>query len=136
MPLISRLSDIARRKFRNDPLYDVALPQDLDATVCRCAGETQVGIMASPCARCRERVDQCQCWTDIATAHYTVRRRGYFPGTTTDRNCHQMVEETVSTPKRVVRPTQQAATHKALAVPGLRPQPSETSRCLPAVREE
>jgi hypothetical protein len=43
------------------------------------------------------------------------------------------VEETKSTPKRVVRPTHQAATHKALAFPGLRAQPSESSCGLPAV---
>jgi hypothetical protein len=46
------------------------------------------------------------------------------------------VEETESTPKREVTPTQQAATHKALAFPGLRPQPTEPSWGLPAVWEE
>lgn len=92
--------------------------------------------MASPRARCREHVDQCQCWTDIATAHYTVRRRSYCSGTATNRNCHQTVEETESTPKRVVRPTQQAATHKALAFPGLRAQARKSSWVLPAVCEK
>jgi len=114
-------------------LHDIALPQDLYAAVCRCDAETQVGLMASLRANCTEHVDQCQCWTDIATAHYTVRRHGYFSGTAADRNCHQMVEETESTPKRVVRPTQQAATHKALAFPGLRAAPSVSSWGLPAV---
>ena len=113
--------------FRHSPiqvpkrrLNDIALPQDLDAAVSRCAAETQVGLMASPRARCRKHVEQCQCRTDIATAHYIVRWHGYFSGTAADRNCHQMVEETESTPKRVVRPTHRAVTHKALSFPGLR----------------
>ena len=117
-------------------LHYIALPQDLDAAICRCAAETQVGHMASPRARCREHVDQCQCWTDNATAHFIVRRHGHFSGTAADRNCHQMVEETESTPKRVVRPNHKTATHKALTFPGLRPQPSESSWGLPAVWEE
>lgn len=69
-------------------LHNIALPQDLEAAVYRCVAETQVGLMASLQARCREHVDQCQCRTDIATAHYTVRRHCYFSGTATDRNCH------------------------------------------------
>lgn len=120
-------------QFPKRRLHDIALPQNLDAAGCRCAAETQVGLMASPRANCRERVGQCQCWTDKATAHYTLRRHGYFSGTAADRNCRQMVEETESTPKRVVRPTQQAATHKALVFPGLRAAPCEYSWSLPAV---
>lgn len=114
-------------------LNNIALPQDLDAAVWRFAAQTQVGLMASPRARCRERMDQCRCWTDIATAHYTVRRLSYFSGTATDRNCHHAVEEKGSTPKRVVKPTQQAATHKALAFPGLRARARKSAWVLPAV---
>lgn len=91
--------------------------------------------MAIQRAHCRWHVDQCQHPTDISTAHYTVRWRGYFSSTATDRNCRRMAEETESTPKRVVRPTtQQAATQKPLAFPGLRAQARESSWDLLAVR--
>jgi hypothetical protein len=111
-------------------LHDIPLPQNLDAAVWRCAAEAQVGLLASPRVRGTEHVDQRQCRADIATTNYPVRRSGYFFGTATDRNCHQLVEETESTPKRVVRPLQQEAAYKALALPGLRAQASESSRDL------
>jgi len=104
------------------------LPQDLEDARWRFTAQTQARLLGGSRSPGTEHVDQCQCRADIATTDHLVRRRGYFSGAATCRNGSNLVAETASTTKHVVRSDQQGAAHKILVFPGLTMQASEFPR--------
>jgi len=55
----------------------------------------------------------------MSTTGDPVRRRGYFSGAATVRNGGQLVAETESTPKCVVRSAEEAVARRTHVLPGL-----------------